>query len=156
LKNIKFLNSNDIFIIEEFIFREGKNFSHLSQLGWTINEIENHLKKNNNYTLGFFSRNILNAILISQTNKILESYELELMLIYVEKNLRRKKIASKLFKFIEADKNLSKVYLEVSDKNKEAINFYEKNNFVFLNFRHNYYKYNNETFNARCYQKIYK
>ena len=45
---------------------------------------------------------------------------------------------------------------EVSDKNKEAINFYEKNNFVFLNFRHNYYNYNNETFNARCYQKIYK
>ena len=156
MKNIKFLSSSHYFIVQELITREYEDFSPIYQLGWTEKEIKNHLNKNTNYSIGFFSRNCLNAILISQAIKNIENYELEVMLIYVEKKLRRKKIASKLFNFLETDKNLSKIYLEVSEKNKEAIKFYEKNNFVFLNFRHNYYNYNNETFNARCYQKIYK
>ena len=116
MKNIKFLSSSHYFIVQELITREYEDFSPIYQLGWTEKEIEKHLNKNINYSIGFFSRNFLNAILISQAIKNIENYELEVMLIYVEKKLRRKKIASKLFNFLETDKNLSKIYLEVSEK----------------------------------------
>ena len=61
-----------------------------------------------------------------------------------------------MLSFIEKNKrslNISKIFLEVSDKNSEAIKFYKKNNFVFFNFRHNYYREKNNMHNAICYLK---
>ena len=49
--------------------------------------------------------------------------------------------------------NFSKIFIEVAEDNVEAINFYQKNNFVFLNFRHNYYRYNDKNIHAKCFIK---
>ena len=49
--------------------------------------------------------------------------------------------------------NISKIYIEVSENNHPAIKFYEKNNFVFFKFRHNYYSINNKKLNAMCFSK---
>ena len=66
----------------------------------------------------------------------------------------RKKIATKLLNYIETNNlNFSKIFIEVAEDNVEAINFYQKNNFVFLNFRHNYYRYNDQNIHAKCFIK---
>ena len=85
-----------------------------------------------------------------------EYFNLEVYIIYVSQGKRREKIGTKLlnhFIFNKKTLNISKIYLEVSAENISSIKFYERNNFVFLNFRHNYYKYNNKLVNAMCYMK---
>ena len=85
-----------------------------------------------------------------------KNFDLEMHLIFISKKNRRQNIASSILDFIEINKNLlniSKIYLEVSENNLGAIAFYEKNNFVFLKFRHNYYNYKNKIINAKCYTK---
>ena len=76
--------------------------------------------------------------------------------VWITKINRRSNIGTNLINFIETNKktnNISKIYLEVSENNTGAIKFYEKNNFVFFKFRHNYYKDKNENINAKCYMK---
>ena len=70
---------------------------------------------------------------------------------------RRKGIATNLIDYLEINKNstnISKVYLEVAENNFEALKFYEKNNFVFSNFRHNYYIDKTINVNAKCFYKV--
>ena len=75
-------------------------------------------------------------------------------ILFVSKHERRKKIATKLLNYIETNNlNFIKIFIEVAEDNVEAINFYQKNNFVFLNFRHNYYMYNNKNIDAKCFIK---
>ena len=38
-------------------------------------------------------------------------------------------------------------------KGFDQLNFYEKNDFVFYKFRHNYYRYNNKNVHAKCFIK---
>ena len=81
---------------------------------------------------------------------------LEIYIIYISMRKRREKIGTKLLNYFISNKknfNISKIYLEVSEDNVSAIKFYEKNNFVFLNFRHNYYRYNNRNIHAKCFIK---
>ena len=75
-------------------------------------------------------------------------------ILFVSKNLRGKQIATKLLNYFEGNNiNFSKIFIEVAEDNVEAISFYQKNNFVFLNFRHNYYKYNDKNIHAKCFIK---
>ena len=77
--------------------------------------------------------------------------------MFVSKYFRRNNIGSSILKNIEINKNsnkITRVYLEVAENNLGALRFYEKNNFVFLKFRHNYYKNNNKIINAKCYTKL--
>ena len=81
-------------------------------------------------------------------------YDLELYILFVSKDHRRKKIATKLLNFVEINNvNFSKIFIEVAEDNVDAISFYQKNDFVFLNFRHNYYKYNDKNIHAKCFIK---
>merc|ERR1712196_409712 len=94
------------------------------------------------------------GVLIGDTIKNDKEYDLELHILFVSKHQRRKKIATKLLNYIETNNlNFSKIFIEVAEDNVEAINFYQKNNFVFLNFRHNYYSYNDKNIHAKCFIK---
>ena len=155
MKNIKYLTNKDLILLNKLISNETE-FSSFSELGWNNKSIDDHLKKKNNFSIGFFLENKIFGFLIGE--KIINKYnfDLDIHIMYVSKNKRRKKIGSRILEFIEMNKkktNISKIFLEVSENNQNAINFYEKNNFVFFNFRHNYYNYNNEIIRAKCYSK---
>ena len=61
---------------------------------------------------------------------------LDIFEIAVDKNFRKKGIASKLLNRINDER---KILLEVSEKNRVAINLYKKNGFKMISRRKNYY-----------------
>ena len=155
---IKKLNKSDFSTLSKFILIEKDYFKNLYQIGWTENNLFNQFKKNNNLSFGLFDNSNLQGILIGDTIDQYNSIDFELYLIYVAKNKRRMNYATKLLEFLELklnNLNIKRVFIEVSELNHPAIHFYEKNNFVFLKFRNNYYKYKNITMNAKCYIKRY-
>ena len=61
---------------------------------------------------------------------------LDIFVIAVDKNFRKKGLASKLLNRINDER---RILLEVSEKNKVAINLYKKNGFKMISRRKNYY-----------------
>ncbi len=156
MTNIKKLSIDSIPKILSFIKGEDDFLNNFNNLGWNEENIKNHLKKKNNFSIGYFDNNQILGILIAETIKQEVKLDLELYILYVSSKLRRKRIASKLLEYVEKTNDItkiSKIYLEVSELNIPAISFYNKNNFVFLNFRHNYYKYKNKFYRAKCFLK---
>ena len=154
MNRISLINKEHLISIINFINDNSDEFNYFKNIGWNIKNIENHFSKNNNYSLGYFMDNNLVGVLIGDTIKNDRVYELELHILFVSKDERRKKIATKLLNYIETNNlNFSKIFIEVAEDNEEAINFYQKNNFVFLNLRHNYYRYNDKNIHAKCFIK---
>tara|TARA_B100000575_G_C23135148_1_gene659257 strand:- start:2390 stop:2869 length:480 start_codon:yes stop_codon:yes gene_type:complete len=154
LKKIKKINSNNIISIIKFIDENFDEFYYFRDLGWNSTNIENQLNKNINFSLGYFQENNLVGLLIGDIIKFDQKKDLELYILFVSKNMRRNKIATEMLKYVDTNIiNLSRIFIEVAETNINAIKFYEKNNFVFSNFRHNYYKINNININAKCYFK---
>ena len=154
MNRISIINKEQILSITKFIDNNVQEFNYFKKIGWSIKNIESQLSKDNNYSLGYYKANNLVGVLIGDTIKNDKDYALELHILFVSKDLRRKKIATKLLNYVEANNmNLSKIFIEVAEDNVEAINFYQKNNFVFLNFRHNYYRYNDKNIHAKCFIK---
>ena len=156
MKIIKLLTDKDLNLVNILLSKESKEFNEFKKLGWNFNNIVNHFKKENNFSIGCFNKNKLCGLLLGE--KIINNlyFDLEIHIMFVNKKDRRNKIGSSLLNFIQINKNLNKIvkiYLEVSENNTNAIKFYEKNNFVFFKFRHNYY-IGNKTINAMCYSKI--
>ena len=108
----------------------------------------------NNYSLGYYKDNNLVGVLIGEKINNDKDSDLELHILFVLKDQRRKQIATKLLNYIEKNViNLSKIFIEVAEDNVNAISFYKKNDFVFFNFRHNYYRYNDKNIHAKCFIK---
>ncbi len=157
MKTIKNITAENLAELTNLIYSEKKEFDFFLKLGWNNKNIENHLKKTNNFSLGCFIDKKICGILIGE--KVINNlqFDLEVHIMFISKSYRRNNIGTEMLNYIEISKNItniSKLFLEVSENNLEAIKFYEKNNFVFFNFRHNYYKDDNENFNAKCYSKI--
>ena len=153
---IRTIHYKDLDEINKFIFNEKETFKKFSDLGWSPKNISSHLLKKNNYSIGYFVKNKIFGFMIGEKIFYHSECELEVHLMYITKNLRRNRIGSNIMDFIKINKksnSISKIYLEVSENNLQAIKFYEKNNFVFFKFRHNYYKDKNENINAKCYMK---
>ena len=154
MNRISLINKEHLISIINFINYNSHEFNYFKNIGWNIKNIESQFSKDNNYSLGYFEDNNLVGVLIGETIKNYKEYDLELHILFVLKDQRRKKIATKLLNYIETNNlNFSKIFIEVAEDNVEAINFYQKNNFVFLNFRHNYYKYNYKNIHAKCFIK---
>jgi len=154
LNRISLINKEYLISIISFINENSDEFNYFKKIGWNIKNIESQFSKDNNYSLGYFQDNNLVGVLIGDTIKNDKEYDLELHILFVSKDERRKKIATKLLNYIETNNlNFSKIFIEVAEDNVEAINFYQKNNFVFLNFRHNYYRYNDKNIHAKCFIK---
>ena len=129
-------------------------YSYFKKIGWNLKNIESQFNKVNNYSLGYFKANNLVGILIGDAIKNDKDYDLELHILFVSKDQRRKQIATKLLNYVETNPiKFSQIFIEVAEDNLDAISFYQKNNFVFLNFRHNYYKYNDKNISAKCFIK---
>ena len=154
MNRISIINKEQILSITKFIDNNGHEFNYFKKIGWNIKNIESQFNKDNNYSLGYYEANNLAGLLIGDTIKNEKYYDLELHILFVLKEFRRKQIATKLLNHVETnDINFSKIFIEVAEDNVEAISFYQKNNFVFLNFRHNYYKYNDKNIHAKCFIK---
>ena len=154
MNRISLINKEHLLSIINFINYNRDEFNYFKNIGWNIKNIESQFNKNNNYSLGYFEDNNLVGVLIGDTIKNDKEYDLELYILFVSTDERRKKIATKLLNYIETNNvNISKIFIEVAEDNVEAINFYQKNNFVFLNFRHNYYRYNDKNIHAKCFIK---
>ena len=153
MKNIKKLTLDNLEEVLSLIFHNNSDFKMFSQIGWDKINIKNQFLKNKNFSIGYYKDGKLLGFLIGDTAKFNQYSELEIYILYVDKGERRTKIATSILKYIKSNKNInniSKIYLEVAENNTEALEFYKKNNFVFLNFRHNYYKYKDEKVNAIC------
>ena len=154
MSRISIINKEQLSPIIEFINNNSDEFNYFKNIGWNIKNIESQLSKDNNYSLGYYEANNLVGLLIGDAIKNDKDYELELHILFVSKDLRRKQIATKLLNYVEGNNiNFSKIFIEVAEDNVKAISFYQKNNFVFLNFRHNYYKYNDKNIHAKCFIK---
>ena len=154
MNRISLINKKHLILIINFINDNSDEFNYFKNIGWNIKNIESQFSKNNNYSLGYFEDNNLVGVLIGDRIKNDKEYDLELHILFVSKDQRRKKIATKLLNYIEKNNlNFSKIFIEVAEDNTDAINFYQKNNFVFLNFRHNYYRYKDKNIHAKCFIK---
>ena len=154
MNRISLIKKEHLISIINFINENSYEFNYFKNIGWNIKNIESQFIKDNNYSLGYFQDNNLVGVLIGDTIKNDKEYDLELHILFVSKDERRKKIATKLLNYIESNNlNFSKIFIEVAEDNVAAINFYQKNNFVFLNFRHNYYRYNDKNIHAKCFIK---
>ena len=154
MNRISLINKEHLILIINFINDNSDEFNYFKNIGWNTKNIESQFSKDNNYSLCYFQDNNLVGVLIGDTIKNDKEYDLELHILFVSKDERRKKIATKLLNYIEKNNlNFSKIFIEVAEDNVEAINFYQKNNFVFLNFRHNYYRYNDKNIHAKCFIK---
>ena len=157
MKIIKHLKYEDLFLVTDFFSIYKEEFNKFSKIGWSNKNIENHFKKKNNFSIGFFYKDKLCGILIGEKIINDKKYDLDIHIMFVSKYFRRNNIGSSILSNIEINKSFNKInriYLEVAENNLGAIRFYEKNNFVFLKFRHNYYKNNNKIINAKCYTKL--
>ncbi len=155
MNNIKKLNFDDLKLLNIFISQE-EQFNNFFNLGWNFQNIENHFKKENNLSFGYFYKNILCGILIGETIPNNNNLDLEIHIMFISSSFRRKNFGSNILNHIQTNKNLtniSQIYLEVAENNLKAIKFYEKNNFVFFKIRPNYYNDKTNIINARCYLK---
>ena len=154
MNSISQLNKEELSSIINFMDENSDEYSYFKKIGWNLKNIESQFNKVNNYSLGYFKANNLVGFLIGDAIKNDKDYELELHILLVSKDQRRKQIATKLLNYVETNIiNFSQIFIEVAEDNLDAISFYKKNNFVFLNFRHNYYKYNDRNVHAKCFIK---
>ena len=154
MNSISQINKEELTSIIKFIDDNSDEYSYFKKIGWNLKNIESQFNKVNNYSLGYFNANNLVGFLIGDAIKNDKDYDLELHILFVSKNQRRKQIATKLLNYVETNKiKFSKIFIEVAEDNVDAISFYKKNNFVFLNFRHNYYRYNDKNVHAKCFIK---
>ena len=154
MKSISLINNEKLPSIIKFMDDNSNEYNYFKKIGWNLKNIESQFNKVNNYSLGYFKANNLVGLLIGDIIKNDKDYYLELHILFVSKNQRRKQIATKLLNYVETNKiKFSQIFIEVAEDNLDAISFYKKNNFVFLNFRHNYYRYDDRNIHAKCFIK---
>ena len=154
MNSISLINKEKLSSIIKFMKDNSDEYSYFKKIGWNHKNIESQFNKVNNYSLGYFKANKLVGLLIGDAIKNDKDYDLELHILLVSKNQRRKQIATKLLNYVETNIiKFSNIFIEVAEDNLDAISFYKKNNFVFLNFRHNYYNYNDSNIHAKCFIK---
>ncbi|MDC3186847.1 GNAT family N-acetyltransferase, partial [Pelagibacteraceae bacterium] len=127
MNSISLINREKLSSIIKFIDDNSDEYSYFKKIGWNHKNIESQFNKVNNYSLGYFIANNLVGLLIGDAIKNDKDYELELHILFVSKDQRRKQIATKLLNYVE--KNIikfSQIFIEVAEDNLDAISFYKK------------------------------
>ena len=94
MNRISLINKEHLISIINFINDNSDEFNYFKKIGWNIKNIESQFSKDNNYSLGYFEDNNLLGVLIGDTIKNDKVYDLELYILFVSKDERRKKIGS--------------------------------------------------------------
>ena len=129
LSKIKLLNINDYNQFEKIFQDNIHEKKQFEIIGWSNNQIKKQLKNKNNFSLGMFLNDILIAFIVGNIIIIEKYSEYEILLLYVDKNFRKKGNASLLISSVIKHDYLyplKKITLEVSKSNMVAINFYKK------------------------------
>lgn len=96
----------------------------------------------NIYSYSFFERTKFNKVCYILTIGILDEYR---------KQGIASKLLSKVINYAKSNPKCGCVYLHVIDYNKEAMLFYEKNNFISLRYIEGFYTINSKPYNAYLY-----
>lgn len=106
---------------------------------WNYNILSSELKSSNSK---YFVLKLANEI-IGFAGILVVLDEAEITNIVIKKSYRGKHLSSILMKYLITycvENNIKKIHLEVSSKNKIAINLYTKFGFTQVGLRKNYYK----------------
>ncbi len=119
--------------INKLIELEQENFSY--SLYKKQDLIDFNISKDIKYILVFDDQQIIGYAIYFKSMDFNELYK-----IFVVKQYRRKHIAQQIINSI----NDKKIFVEVSDQNLDAINFYKNCGFYEINRRENYYEDNTD------------
>ena len=106
---------------------------------WNLNQWKNELEKENVSGKGIYTHNLILGLCV--LHKIYD--EAEIRYLSVHPSHKRKGLGKKLFELILTEcknENIKRIYLEVSQKNKQAISFYDNFGFTTICIRKKYYK----------------
>ncbi len=133
IKKLNSSNTSELFKLDNSIFEFDK---------YSLNQIKEELENNSRLYLGYYdSDNLIGYVGASITLD-----ESDIIKIGVDVNFRNKGIATKLFSALKQELvrlKVTKIMLEVREKNKNAISFYLKNGFLKIATRKNYYNNDN-------------
>ncbi len=119
------------------------NFNDLDEVNNLLKELDFTIDKNsfdNEFLrVVLYDDNSIKGILVY--NLIYDRIEIDYIIVH--KNYRNKGIATSLLNYIEKDKGIENITLEVRESNTVAINFYLKNGFKKVSIRKKYYKEEN-------------
>ncbi len=133
IKKLNSSNTSELFKLDNSIFEFDK---------YSLNQIKEELENSSRLYLGYYdSDNLIGYVGASITLD-----ESDIIKIGVDVNFRNKGIATKLFSALKQELvrlKVTKIMLEVREKNKNAISFYLKNGFFKIATRKNYYNNDN-------------
>ena len=109
----------------------------------SINDFENYFKEDTIKIWKISTQKIIGFVIFYHVRD-----EIEIIHIGIMKSWQRKNYGSLIVNKIKKLKNIRKIFLEVSVKNTQAINFYLKNGFKKIGIRKAYYKVNKERIDA--------
>lgn len=142
MKKIIKLNDLNVEKCFKLIFDNKSDYEYFSNLGWSKNQFLKQIKKKINFSFGLNNYNQLIGFIIGDLITIEKKLEYEILLLYVHEKYRKKGYATFLLDTIikySIDNGLKKICLEVAEKNISALNLYEKNKFIRVGYRKNYY-----------------
>ena len=84
MKNTRLLKFRDSKLIESFLNEQKKDFGEFNNLGWNFQNIEKHLNRANNFSIGYLVNNNLCGILIGEKIINDKKFDLEIHLMFVQ------------------------------------------------------------------------
>ena len=129
--NIKEVNSKDSKTCYELDLQSIKH--------WTQNQWKNELENDYVTALGIYINNFFLGVCVF--HKIYDEAEIRYLSVHPSYKRRGmgKKLIYRIFKECK-NENIKRIFLEVSLKNKQALNFYNYLGFETINIRKKYYK----------------
>ena len=143
MKKIIKLNDLNVEKCFKLIFDNKSDYEYFSNLGWSKNQFLEQIKKKIKFSFCLNNYDKLVGFIIGDLITIEKKLEYEILLIYVDTKYRNKGNATLLLDTIikySIDNNLNRICLEVAQSNIGAISLYEKNKFIRVGYRKNYYR----------------
>ena len=134
--NIKQVKKSDLFKltkIDKYIFNYPVS----------LKDLENYFKEDTIKIWKISTQKIIGFVIFYHLKD-----EIEIIQIGIIKSCQRKNYGSLIINKIKKLKDLRKIFLEVSVKNTQAIDFYLKNGFKKIGIRKGYYKVNKQRIDA--------